>query len=127
MKEELKRLEEEWSHFRDFERDKKDALKRYQALMVKTWPFFVEGWIKQGDLVDKDLARLLCTMGGVFDVLFDECGNFLGNEELEDSASTHYLFIDCLFYYDDYEIKEGKIYFDEFVVDPLLFEFEWID
>lgn len=129
--EKLAALDKHWSRFRD-EINEYDTVEMYQSLMVKTWPFLIEAWNKSEDVVDKDIARLLCTLGNLFNGNYDSDGNCIGPDWVEVASDFHDSLLDSLLYHDDLVIDEdGNLVvegcFGDYVVDPTTFELPTLD
>ena len=118
-------LDEKWSDYRDSIRD--CPKKVYESLMKQTWPLLYKAWQENEDSVDKDVARLLCTLGNLFNSCIDDEGNCLGPDYIEVLSCFHSCLLDALVYHDSLSIDEnGNIVFpgweDDWVVDPSTFE-----
>jgi hypothetical protein len=76
--------------------------------MVKTWPLLYKAWKESDDVVNKDVARLLCTMGNLFNACFDEDGNCISHYYIEVLSAFHDCFLDALIYHDDLHIDDDR-------------------
>lgn len=124
-------LDKKWSEYRDRimeERYDQDDTETYKELMIDTFPIIYEAWNKDVKTVDKDAARLLTTLGNLFNPLYDDEYNFLGSDDLETYALFHGAFLDALIYerlsFDD----DGNIVVEtddtEYIVNPKTFDVE---
>ena len=129
---EFEELDEKWSAYRGRIFEVEDNAE-YQALLAETWPLLYEAWMKDGETVSKDAARLLCTMGNLFGRVFDDDGNCLAAECIEVASEFHCDFLNALIYHDTLKIDgEGRRVIPTgeksvWVVDPETFELpeEW--
>ncbi len=124
-------LDEKWSGYRDQimeERFDQDDTETYKVLMIETFPIIYEAWNKDVKTVDKDVARLLTTLGNLFNPLYDDDYNFLGSNDLEKYALFHGAFLDALVYerlkFDDDGNIVIKTDYSLYVVNPKTFDVE---
>lgn len=129
MREEIKKLKEDWSKFIGgledlgfYYCDEKDVQK-YQALMVRTFKVLKEEW--KYDTVNKDLALLMMEVARLT-VFADDDGNVQGSEEYEQIADFNDRFINSLA--DDFKYDEdGKLLISDYVIDTETFEIPPVD
>ena len=99
MREEIKKLKDDWAKFTSDLEDKgyyyckEEDVQRYQGLMVRTFNILKDEW-KQ-DTVNKDIAILMMEVAQ-FKVFLDSSWNVQGDEEYERIAGFNGLFIDSL-------------------------------
>lgn len=129
MREEIKKLKDEWKKFNYDLSDKgyydcnEEDVQQYQSLMVRTFKILKDEW-KQ-DTVNKDLALLLTNMAHLT-VFADDDGNVQGSEEYEQIADFNDRFINSLA--DDFKYDEdGKLLISDYVIDTETFELPSID
>lgn len=135
MREEIKKLKDDWSKFNIglsdkgyYDCDEKDV-QQYQSLMVRTFKILKDEW-KQ-DTVNKDLALLMMEVARLT-VFADYDGNVQGSEEYERIALFNDLFVDSLS--EDFRYNEdGKLLFKnpmgvgDFAVDTETFKIPSFD
>ena len=115
-------LDKKWSIYRDrlVENPYGQKCETYQKLMLETFPVLYEAWNKDKTTVCKDAAKLLTTMGNLFESCYDEDGNFMGASEIEDISMFHSVFLQSFIYFEeDIFDKNGNIVLNggEFEVD----------
>ena len=124
---EFARLDKKWSRFRDDIREYRDG-SAYSALWVETWPLLYKTWQENDRVVDKDVARLLSTLGNLFQCFDDGDGNTIGPQYAEVANAFHCCFLDSLLFHDDLSFTEdGKLIVpgwddEDWVIDPTTFE-----
>ena len=134
MREEIKKLKEDWSKFNIglsdkgyYDCDEKDVQK-YQALMVRTFKILKDEW--NHDTVNKDLAILMMEVAR-FTEFDDYDGNVQGSEEYERIAGFNDIFVNSLskdFRYDE----DGNLLFKnyelrDFAINTETFELPTVD
>ena len=126
MNELLKKLDDDWTVFRDEGWDSSNCVEQYQKLMVRTWPVLLEHWINKAGNIDRDFAKLLCTITTMFVYRFDEERNYLGRGELEDYAIFHNLLFDHIVFDLDlrFIIHGDKLIVDCYETNTSTFEIE---
>ena len=121
----FKELDRKWSKYRDgVMRYSKQV---YSSLMVETWPLLYKSWKENDDVVNKDSARLLCTLGNIFLGCSDDDGNCIGPHYLEVLDCFHSCLLDALIYHDTLSFDDkGNIvvpgWADDWIVNPSTFE-----
>lgn len=134
MREEIKKLKEDWSKFNIglsdkgyYDCDEKDVQK-YQSLMVRTFKILKDEW--NHDTVNKDLAILMMEVARLTE--FDDYdGNVQGSEEYEQIVAFNDIFVNSLskeFRYDE----DGNLLFKnyelrDFAINTETFEIPLID
>lgn len=124
-KEQFELLDNKWSKYRDNVKHYSKSV--YESLMKETWPLLYKAWKENDDVVDKEVARLICTLGNLFSSCFDDDGNCIGPEYIEVLSCFHSCLLDALVYYDSLSIDdEGNIvfpgWFEDWIVNPETFE-----
>ena len=105
-------LQQKRSDFETLIFEEKNPIESYRLLMIETRPYWFSGWISNDydNKTNKDLAKLLCTMTGVFKSCYSGAKQiFLGNSELEKYAKFHESFIENLVFCDNLEVVDKLI------------------
>ena len=124
---EIEQLDTDWFNFREYELYYAKDNDTYQALMVRTFPILYKKWKENEKVVDKDIAQLVCTIGNLFDRVFDDDGNCMTCEACEVAAFFHHDFLIALMYDESLTVNEdGTITVPgdgvTWTVDPKTFE-----
>lgn len=104
---EIEKLDSEWEDFRGNTRP--GEKERYRELMVRTFPVLYKFWNENDRYVDKDIARLLCTMSHAFDDFYDLELEWQGTWGSEIIAMFHKDFMDSILVYDSLTVENGVL------------------